>query len=48
MNAAENQTFVIDVESSDPDGQTEGTGLTYSLTGGADEGRFSIVAATGS
>ncbi|MCH8839196.1 MAG: VCBS repeat-containing protein [Planctomycetes bacterium] len=43
VNAAENQTSVIDVQSSDPDGETEGGGgLTYSLTGGADQALFSI------
>ena len=43
VNAAENQTSVIDVQSDDPDGETEsGGGLTYSLTGGADQDLFSI------
>jgi hypothetical protein len=37
----------IDVQSSDPDGDTEGTGLTYSITGGADQVRFFINAGTG-
>ncbi len=46
-SAAENQTAVIDVQSTDPDGETEGAGLTYSLTGGADQALFSIVPATG-
>jgi hypothetical protein len=32
----ENQTAVIDVQSTDPDGSTEGAGLTYAITGGAD------------
>ena len=43
----ENQTAVIDVEATDPEGDTEGAGLTYSLTGGADQAFFSIVAASG-
>ncbi len=46
-SAPENQTGVIDVQSTDPDGDTEGAGLTYSLTGGADAALFSIVPATG-
>ncbi|MCH7685495.1 MAG: cadherin repeat domain-containing protein [Planctomycetes bacterium] len=47
VSVAENQTAVIDVQSSDPDGETEGSGLSYSLTGGADQSLFSIVAGTG-
>jgi len=47
VNAAENQTAVTDVQSSDPEGETEGSGLTYSLTGGADQALFSIDANTG-
>ncbi len=47
----ENQTGVTDVESSDPEGETEGAGLTYSLStasgGGADNGRFALNPATG-
>ena len=46
-SVAENQTSVIDVQSTDPDGETEGAGLTYSITGGADAALFSIVPATG-
>ncbi len=42
----ENQTNAIDVNSTD-DTDSEGSGLTYSLTGGADAGLFSIDAATG-
>ncbi len=41
----ENQTSAIDVNSTD-DTDSEGSGLTYSLTGGADAGLFSIDAAT--
>ena len=47
IDAAENQTAIIDLQSSDDDGDTEGSGLTYSISGGADQSRFSIVAATG-
>ena len=43
----ENQTAVIDVDATDPEGETEGAGLTYSLTGGADQALFSVVAGTG-
>jgi hypothetical protein len=43
----ENQTAVIDVNATDADGDTEGAGLTYTLTGGADQGLFSIVSGTG-
>ena len=47
LNVAERQTVVLDMQSSDPDGESEGAGLTYSLTGGTDRDRFSIVKATG-
>ncbi len=52
VNAAENQTAVTDVQSSDPEGETEnGGGLTYSLTtaagGGVDNGFFTLNTATG-
>ena len=47
VSVPENQTGVIDVQSTDPEGETEGAGLTYSLTGGADQALFSIVPATG-
>ena len=43
----ENQTAVIDVNATDANGDTEGAGLTYSLTGGADVALFSIVSGTG-
>jgi len=46
-SVAENQKSVIDVESTDPEGDTEGSGLTYSLTGGADQTLFAIEANTG-
>ena len=45
-SVAENQTSAIDVESTD-DTDSEGSGLTYSLTGGADAALFSIDADTG-
>ncbi len=41
VNAAENQIAVIDVNATD-DSDSEGSGLTYSLTGGADQARFSL------
>ena len=44
----ENQTAVIDVQSTDPEGETEGGGgLTYSLVGGEDQVLFSIDADSG-
>ena len=46
VSVPENQTAAIDVQSIDPDGDTEGAGLTYSL-GGVDQALFSIVPATG-
>ncbi|NEZ56958.1 calcium-binding protein [Adonisia turfae] len=45
-SVAENQTSAIDVETSD-DNDSEGSGLTYSLTGGADQSLFSIDANSG-
>ncbi len=44
INAAENTTAVTTVTATDPDVPTT---LTYSISGGADAARFSIVAATG-
>ncbi len=46
-DAAENQTAVIDVESVDPEGDTESDGLTYGLTGGADQALFTVDSDTG-
>ena len=43
---AENQTTAIDVDATD-DNDVEGAGLTYSLSGGADQALFDIDAATG-
>ncbi len=42
VDAAENQTAVVDVQSTDQDGATEGTGLTYSLTGGDDLASYAV------
>jgi hypothetical protein len=38
---------VTDVQATDPDGDAEGARLTYTITGGADQARFSIDAGTG-
>ena len=47
-SVVENQTGASDVGSSDPEGETEGGGgLTYGITGGADQGLFSIDANSG-
>jgi hypothetical protein len=43
VSPAENQTFVTDVEATDPDPDT----LTYSISGGADQAAFTIDPATG-
>jgi VCBS repeat-containing protein len=43
-NTAENTTAVIDVDATDPDAATT---LTYSIVGGADQAKFSIVSGTG-
>ena len=43
---AENQTAVLDVEATD-DNDAEGDGLTYTISGGADEALFTIDATTG-
>ncbi len=47
VDVLENQTTVIDVESSDQEGDTEGNGLTYTISGGDDESFFDIDADTG-
>lgn len=41
VNAAENQTAVTDLATTD-DASSEASGLTYALTGGADQGKFDI------
>jgi hypothetical protein len=43
VSAAENQTAVVDVDATDP----EGVAVTYAITGGADAADFTIVGATG-
>ena len=45
-SVAENQTSAIDVNATD-DADSEGAGLTFSLSGGADDARFAIDASTG-
>ncbi len=50
ISVPENTTPVTDVQSTDPEGDTEGGGLTYSLTtntGGADNALFNLDASTG-
>ncbi|MCH9650302.1 MAG: cadherin domain-containing protein [Deltaproteobacteria bacterium] len=47
FSVPENQIAVTDVDSTDPEGDTEGSGLTYALTGTIDDGLFSIDADTG-
>jgi hypothetical protein len=46
IDVAENQTTVTDVQTTD-DNDSEGAGLTYTITGGADQALFDIVAGTG-
>lgn len=45
-NVAENSTFAVDLIVTD-DSDTEGSGISYSITGGTDAGRFLINATTG-
>ena len=47
VSVLENTTTVTNVESTDPDGDTEGSGLTYNLTGGTDQTLFNIDPNTG-
>ncbi|QDU49544.1 Calx-beta domain protein [Gimesia panareensis] len=48
VDIPENQTLVIDLNALDPEGETEnGGGLSFSITGGADQGAFEIDADTG-
>jgi hypothetical protein len=42
VSVPENQTAVIDIQSTDVDGDTEGAGLSYALTGGADQATFAL------
>lgn len=46
VDAAENQTGVTDVQSTD-DSDSEGSGLTYTITAGADQGLFSVNSSSG-
>ncbi|HEY9817021.1 MAG TPA: cadherin domain-containing protein, partial [Candidatus Obscuribacterales bacterium] len=46
VNVPENTTLVVDIEATD-DSNSEGNGLTYSLSDGADQSLFTIDAATG-
>ncbi|WP_162142035.1 beta strand repeat-containing protein [Ilumatobacter coccineus] len=41
LSVSENSTLVVDVEASDPEGDVEGAGLSYSLSG-PDQGLFAI------
>jgi len=48
IDIGENSQLVVDVNASDPDGETEnGGGLVYSITGGDDSAKFTINANTG-
>ncbi|PWG73267.1 hypothetical protein DF186_23950, partial [Enterococcus hirae] len=46
VTVEENQTAVIDVQATD-DNDSEGAGLSYSITGGADSALFTIDIVTG-
>jgi len=45
-NVAENQIAAIDVQATD-DNDAEGSGLAFNLTGGADQGLFTVASTTG-
>jgi len=47
VTVAENQTAVLDVNATDADGDIEGNGLAYNLSGGTDQGAFAINVDTG-
>ena len=47
VSVDENTTAVIDIMATDPEGDTEGAGLTYAITGGADMALFSVAVNTG-
>jgi len=47
ITIAENQAFVVDIAATDSNGDTEGDGLSYSLTGGEDQDAFAINPDTG-
>ncbi len=46
ISVAENQTAVTDVQTTD-DNDSESSGLSYTLSGGVDQGKFGIIASTG-
>ena len=47
VTVPENQTSVLDVNATDANGDSEGNGLSFSLTGGVDQGVFTINPNTG-
>ena len=47
LSVLEGSGLVVDVQASDPEGQTEGNGLTYSLGSGSDGSLFTIDKSTG-
>ena len=47
VNVPENQTDAVNVNATDAGGEVEGNGLSYSITGGADQALFNIVPDTG-
>lgn len=47
VEVPENQTDVLDINATDPEGDTEGSGLTYAFNGGADDGLFDLNTVTG-
>lgn len=47
VTVPDRQSMVLDIDATDADGETEGNGLTYSLTGGVDGGSFTIDSNTG-
>ena len=47
VSVLENQTAVLDINATDDNGDTEGGGITYNLTGGVDQSLFAIDANTG-
>ncbi len=47
VSVVENQTAVIDVNSTDPEGDVEGAGLSYTITGAVDDALFTINPNTG-
>ncbi len=47
VGVASGQLLAVDVQSTDPDGEVEGAGLSYRISGGNDQALFSIDANTG-